>query len=77
MNCRTHLGNGHTSSFFSCANSFAKYGGMSEGFPTLSRPCELDESDELGELDELGESGNCCKVEDLRVPLSPQGGFVC
>ena len=50
---------------------------MSEGFPTLSRPCELDESDELGELDELGESGNCCKVEDLRVPLSPQGGFVC
>ena len=55
-----------------------------EGFLTLSRHCELDESGELdesiksGDLDELGESGNCCKVEDQRFPLSPQGGeFVC
>ena len=67
------MGNGHTSSFFSCANTFAKHGGMQEGFLTLSRHCELDESDELGELDELGESENCCKVEDLMAPLSPQG----
>ena len=63
MYCRTHLGNGHTSSFFACANTFAKDGGMQDYFLTLSRHCELDESgeleesDDLGELDELGESG--------------------
>ena len=81
---RDLFGQWHTSSFFSCVNTFAEDCGMQEGSLTLSRHCELDESGELdesiksGDLDELGESGNCCKVEDQRFPLSPQGGeFVC